>query len=146
MTNYLTAVDQLFTCSNFAKHYLTVLQNVHTRISFICWKCCYIEAILILLRLLKSQDIFIKSIFIKNVSKIIKVENVKETLVRCCKKYYSKKPRKIIAVTGTNGKSSVADFFHQILSLNKIPVATIGTLGIKKNLSLIHIWRCRRRG
>ena len=43
------------------------------------------------------------------------------------------KPKNIIAVTGTNGKSSVADFFHQIFSLNKIPVATIGTLGIKTN-------------
>ena len=43
-----------------------------------------------------------------------------------------KKPKNIIAVTGTNGKSSVADFFRQILYLNKIPVV-ISTLGIKKN-------------
>ena len=42
-----------------------------------------------------------------------------------------KKPKNIIAVTGTNGKSSVADFFHQILTLNNLPVATIGTLGVK---------------
>ena len=35
-----------------------------------------------------------------------------------------------MAVTGTNGKSSVADFFYQILNFNKIPVASIGTLGI----------------
>ena len=33
-------------------------------------------------------------------------------------------------MTGTNGKSSVADFFLQILELNKIPVASVGTLGI----------------
>ena len=44
-------------------------------------------------------------------------------------------------MTGTNGKSSVADFFYQILNFNKIPVASIGTLGIlsenyKKKINL----------
>ena len=34
-------------------------------------------------------------------------------------------------MTGTNGKTSVADLFYQILNLNNIPVASIGTLGIK---------------
>ena len=34
-------------------------------------------------------------------------------------------------MTGTNGKTSVADLFYQILTLNKVPVASIGTLGIK---------------
>ncbi len=63
----------------------------------------------------------------------IKVKNVKKTLVGICKKFYKKKPKNIIAITGTNGKSSVADFFHQILFLNHIPVASIGTLGIKRN-------------
>ena len=49
-------------------------------------------------------------------------------------------PKNIIAVTGTNGKSSVADFYYQILNLNNKKVASIGTLGVKskkfkKNLS-----------
>ena len=66
-------------------------------------------------------------------SKIIRVKNIDKTLEHCCKKIYNLKPKNILAVTGTNGKSSVADFFHQILSLNKIPAATIGTLGIKIN-------------
>ena len=47
------------------------------------------------------------------------------------------KPKNIIAVTGTNGKTSVADLFYQILNLNKIPVASIGTLGIKYNNKII---------
>ena len=46
-------------------------------------------------------------------------------------KIFKSKPRNIIAVTGTNGKTSVSDLFYQILTLNKIPVASIGTLGIK---------------
>tara|TARA_Y100001970_G_scaffold294019_1_gene445918 strand:- start:16106 stop:18952 length:2847 start_codon:yes stop_codon:yes gene_type:complete len=45
-------------------------------------------------------------------------------------KIYNKKPNNIVAVTGTNGKSSIANFYYQILKLNKVKVAAIGTLGI----------------
>jgi MurE/MurF fusion protein len=41
------------------------------------------------------------------------------------------KPKNLIAVTGTNGKSSIANFYFQILKLNKKKVASIGTLGIQ---------------
>ena len=64
-------------------------------------------------------------------SKIITTNNIRDLLGKICSKFYKLKPKNIIAVTGTNGKSSVADFFHQILTLNRLPVATIGTLGIK---------------
>ena len=47
------------------------------------------------------------------------------------------KPKNIIAVTGTNGKTSVADIFYQILRINNIPAASIGTLGIKYNNKII---------
>ena len=66
----------------------------------------------------------------------INVKNIKETLSSVCSKFFNKKPKNIIAVTGTNGKSSVADFFYQILKLNKMPVASIGTLGIKTNKNI----------
>ena len=64
---------------------------------------------------------------------IIKVKNIKKIITNACKTFYPKKPKNIIAVTGTNGKSSVADFYHQILIAQKIPVASLGTLGIKIN-------------
>jgi len=60
----------------------------------------------------------------------ILVKDVRKNLAEACSNFYKKKPLNIIAVTGTNGKSSVADFFYQILTLNKIPVASIGTLGV----------------
>ena len=68
---------------------------------------------------------------VKGNSKILKTNNIRDLLGKICSKFYKLKPKNIIAVTGTNGKSSVADFFHQILTLNGLPVATIGTLGIK---------------
>ena len=36
-------------------------------------------------------------------------------------------------MTGTNGKSSIANFYYQILKLNKKRVASIGTLGVKSD-------------
>ena len=45
--------------------------------------------------------------------------------------FYSLKPKNVIAVTGTNGKTSVSDIFYQLFRLNNLPVASIGTLGIK---------------
>ena len=61
---------------------------------------------------------------------IIVVKNVRSSLSEACSNFYKKKPTNIIAVTGTNGKSSVVDFFYQILNFNKASVASIGTLGI----------------
>ena len=57
--------------------------------------------------------------------------NVRKLLANISYKIFSKRPKKLIAVTGTNGKSSVADFFYQILDLNKKKVASIGTIGVK---------------
>ena len=64
---------------------------------------------------------------------IIKTKNIRHLLSEVSSKFYKLKPKNIIAVTGTNGKTSVADIFYQILRFNKIPAATIGTLGIKYN-------------
>jgi len=61
----------------------------------------------------------------------IKSSNVRKFLAQFAYTIYKDKPKNIIAVTGTNGKSSVADFYFQILRLNKKKVASIGTLGIK---------------
>ena len=64
---------------------------------------------------------------------LFKTKNVRKTLNIVASKFFKLKPNNIFAVTGTNGKTSVADFFYQILKFNKVPVATIGTLGVKYN-------------
>ena len=48
-----------------------------------------------------------------------------------CSSYYNKKPKNIIAVTGTNGKTSVTDFCRQIWNFYGLKSASIGTLGIR---------------
>ena len=68
---------------------------------------------------------------IKNNILFIRSENVRKLLSEIAYSVFKDKPKNLIAVTGTNGKSSVADFYYQILKLNKKRVASIGTLGIK---------------
>ena len=68
---------------------------------------------------------------------IIKTFHVKDLLSEATSKFYILKPKNIIAVTGTNGKTSVADFFYQILDINNIPVASIGTLGIRQKKGFV---------
>ncbi len=67
-------------------------------------------------------------------------KNPRKLMAQISSKIFIKKPNNIIAVTGTNGKSSIANFYFQILKFNKVKVASIGTLGvsgikIKKNIS-----------
>ena len=57
--------------------------------------------------------------------------NVRKLLANVSYKILDKKPTKLVAVTGTNGKSSIADFYYQILNLNAKKVASIGTIGIR---------------
>ena len=77
---------------------------------------------------------------IKNNILFINSTNVRKLLSETAYSIHKKKPKNLIAVTGTNGKSSIADFYLQILNLNKKKAASIGTLGIntikyKKNIS-----------
>ncbi len=75
----------------------------------------------------------------KNGILFIHTNSVRKLLAETAFKIYNKKPKNLIAVTGTNGKSSVADFYYQILKLNNKKVASIGTLGVKSkriNLNL----------
>jgi murE/murF fusion protein len=60
----------------------------------------------------------------------IKTKNSRKLLSEVSSKFYEKKPENLIAVTGTNGKSSIVNFYFQILNINKVKAASIGTLGI----------------
>ena len=75
----------------------------------------------------------------KNGILFIHTKNVRKLLAEVSYRINEKKPKNLIAVTGTNGKSSIADFYYQILKYNYKKVASIGTLGVKSkkiNLNL----------
>ena len=63
----------------------------------------------------------------------IHTKNIRKLLSEVSFKIFNRIPKNLIAVTGTNGKSSIADFYYQILKLNNKRVASIGTLGVKSN-------------
>ncbi len=64
-------------------------------------------------------------------NKVIFVEAIKETLYEAIELFYPKKPKTMIAVTGTNGKSSVVSYIAQIYSLLGQKAASIGTIGVE---------------
>ena len=66
-------------------------------------------------------------------------KNIRKLLAETVFKIYNKIPNNIIAVTGTNGKSSVADFYYQILRLNNKKVASIGTLGVRSEMTSFNL-------
>ena len=74
-----------------------------------------------------------------NYKNIFIVKNIKNFYFSLIKKKYKNIPKNLYAVTGTNGKTSVAGFFCQINVLNKLSCGNIGTLGyylkkyVKKN-------------
>ena len=63
----------------------------------------------------------------------LKIKNPRKLLAELSYKFIKVNIKKLVAVTGTNGKSSVADFYYQILNLNKKKVASIGTIGVQSN-------------
>ena len=63
-------------------------------------------------------------------NRVLYVKNARKALAKLCSNFYIFKPEKMIAVTGTNGKSSVVSITSQILNLIGIKTANIGTLGV----------------
>ncbi|MEL7033436.1 MAG: UDP-N-acetylmuramoyl-L-alanyl-D-glutamate--2,6-diaminopimelate ligase [Pseudomonadota bacterium] len=57
------------------------------------------------------------------------VENARLALAEASANFYPKQPQTIVAITGTNGKSSTVDFLRQIWSSAGLGAASMGTLG-----------------
>ncbi len=80
----------------------------------------------------------------KNSAKIsapkgVEIERVRNTysyLIQSLKRTYKPKPKTIVAVTGTNGKSSVVSFTRQIWQYFGHKAASIGTVGIETDVKI----------
>lgn len=63
---------------------------------------------------------------------LLRVNNLKHLLGELADEWYGRPSDtvKVIAITGTNGKTSCASWVAQALNINNTPCATIGTLGV----------------
>lgn len=94
---------------------------------FIC-ELLHIQNLVIVLSKNSSAD----KEFRKNKNVVfIKVNDVKLFVSKICSIIFPNNINKKFAVTGTNGKSSVAEYVFQIWKYLKVDCALVGTLGIK---------------
>ena len=75
---------------------------------------------------------------LRNNSNYIVVNDIKLFFKKMVINKFKKKPKYMFAVTGTNGKSSIAYFFFKILRNLKYKVGSIGTLGVYLNNKIIN--------
>lgn len=59
----------------------------------------------------------------------VEAEEPRLALAEASARFYQAQPGKIVAITGTNGKSSTVDFLRQIWASSGLKAASLGTLG-----------------
>lgn len=80
--------------------------------------------------ILCTQDTYqIHQDFLKDVPCILS-SNPRKKLAKLAGMFYQPTPNHIVAVTGTNGKTSVTSFYRMLIELNHIKAASIGTPGV----------------
>ena len=62
----------------------------------------------------------------------IQVADARKSLSKAAAALFPRQPEKIVAVTGTSGKTSVADFIRQIFAFCGFAAASLGTIGVVK--------------
>jgi UDP-N-acetylmuramoyl-L-alanyl-D-glutamate--2,6-diaminopimelate ligase len=61
---------------------------------------------------------------------VLRSRNVRRSLAEIAAAFYARQPQHIVAITGTDGKTSTADFFRQFWHHMGKSSASIGTLGV----------------
>ena len=73
----------------------------------------------------------LKSGLPENAPAFLSADNPRQAFATLAARFYGTQPRKIAAVTGTNGKSSVVGFARQIWEHAGLRAASLGTLGLE---------------
>ena len=63
----------------------------------------------------------------------VQVPDVRRALALAAARLHPGQPERVVAITGTSGKSSVADFARQLLAATGRQSASVGTLGVVKS-------------
>ncbi|MEQ1713772.1 MAG: Mur ligase family protein, partial [Hyphomicrobium sp.] len=67
---------------------------------------------------------------------VVRVGNTRRTLAALAAAFYRGQPETVVAVTGTSGKTSVAEFTRQIFAALGKKSASLGTLGVMTDAGL----------
>jgi UDP-N-acetylmuramoyl-L-alanyl-D-glutamate--2,6-diaminopimelate ligase len=67
---------------------------------------------------------------------VIMVDDAAAALAAMAARFYPRQPGHVVAITGTNGKSSTVEFLRQIWTAAGIDGASLGTLGVARGTSL----------
>lgn len=79
-----------------------------------------------------SAILTLKGTKVKNTDiPLIESRNPRRKYAELAAKYYGKQPENMVAVTGTNGKTSVAEFTRQLWARMYVNAASLGTLGVR---------------
>ncbi|MFW2437063.1 MAG: UDP-N-acetylmuramoyl-L-alanyl-D-glutamate--2,6-diaminopimelate ligase [Parvibaculales bacterium] len=62
---------------------------------------------------------------------VLQSENPRRDLALMAKRFFATQPQHVVAITGTNGKTSTAQFVQQILAACGHTAASLGTLGVQ---------------
>ncbi len=71
-----------------------------------------------------------------NYKNYIIVPDVKIALAEAAKSFFKTRPKYIVAVTGTNGKTSIAHYFVELCTLLNLKATSVGTMGLTSNVRL----------
>lgn len=63
--------------------------------------------------------------------RLIRDDNPRRALAKCAAQFYGAQPDTIVAVTGTNGKSSVVTFAQQLWQVRGLKATSLGTINAK---------------
>jgi UDP-N-acetylmuramoyl-L-alanyl-D-glutamate--2,6-diaminopimelate ligase len=61
---------------------------------------------------------------------VLRAEDPRRALALIAARFFDRQPETVVAITGTNGKTSVAEFTRQVLAALGRPAASLGTLGV----------------
>ncbi|MDP1731039.1 MAG: UDP-N-acetylmuramoyl-L-alanyl-D-glutamate--2,6-diaminopimelate ligase [Devosia sp.] len=68
---------------------------------------------------------------------VVVVEDVRSAYARAAARQFAPQPEVAVAVTGTNGKSSIVSFVRQIWTACGVPAASLGTVGVETAAGLV---------
>ncbi len=77
-----------------------------------------------------------KGLVIPNDITFLRSKNVRASFAIACSKFWPLKPSFMVAVTGTNGKTSTVEFLRQIWERNTWAAVSLGTLGARSSTFL----------